>query len=524
MDAAAASGLSALNVSGTDQRYIVEGMMGGAAFFDYDGDGDIDLYVANGSRFEGFDGGEHPTNRLYRNDGGTFADVTGAAGAADTSWSMGCSVADFDNDGDEDLYVTNYGRNRLLENTGEGRFSDVAGPAGVGHSGWGTGSSFGDYDLDGDVDLYVANYVDFSLDYESTIPCVWKNIDVYCGPRGLLPAADVLYRNEGDGRFSDRTETAGMKEEYYGMAAVFADFDDDGRPDLFVANDTTPNLLYWNRGDGDFEEGALVAGVAYSGEGVIQGCMGAAVADYDNDGLFDIFVTNFADEFNALYRNEGSGFFSDISFPSRLASAGRTEVAWGTAFLDYDNDGDRDLFVANGHTYPEADLPEAESSYREKNLLFENRGDGTFEDASAVAGPGLAIEEVSRGASFGDYDDDGDVDIFVLNLNSMPQLLRNEAGTPGNYLKVRAVGRRSNRSGIGARIGLSAGGRWQHAQVLSGGSYLSHNDLRVHFGLGGASVVDSLVIRWPGGGIQTLRNLAANRSLTAEEPLSVRGD
>ena len=500
--------------------YIVEGMMGGAAFFDYDSDGDVDLYVTNGSTFEGFPAGHHPTNTLYQNADGNFEDVTATAAATDTSWSMGCAVADYDNDGDDDLYVTNFGANRLFANSGRGSFADATGIAGVGHTGWGTGCTFGDYDLDGDVDLYIANYVDFSRDYESTIPCKWKNIDVYCGPRGLLPAPDVLYRNEGDGHFTDQTAAARMTKEYYGMVAIFADLDDDGWPDLFVADDTTPNMLYMNDGvsGGGFTELALAAGVAYSGEGVIQGCMGAAVADYDNDGRLDIFVSNFADEFNTLYRNDGSGLFSDLSFPSRVASSGRTEVAWGTAFFDYDNDGDRDLFVANGHTYPQADLPRAESSYMEKNLLFENGGDGRFADVSAGAGPGLAVEAVSRGAAFGDYDDDGDLDVFVLNLNGAPTLLHNDGGSRGNYLLVRAVGTISNRGGIGARISVSAGGRHQYAQILSGGSYLSHNDSRAHFGLGEVGQVDSLVVRWPGGIVQKLVDVEANQLLTVTEP------
>ena len=521
VDRAAATGLVIDNVSGTTQSYIVEGMMGGAAFFDYDNDGDIDLYVTNGSSFEGFGAGQHPTNRLYRNTDGTFEDVTATAAASDTNWSMGCAVADYDNDGDDDLYLTNYGANRLFDNSGGGSFTDASNAARVGHESWGTGCTFGDYDLDGDVDLYVANYVDFSRDYKSTIPCEWKNIAVYCGPRGLLPARDVLYRNDGDGLFSDQTAAAEMTLEYYGMAAIFADFDDDGWPDLFVADDTTPNMLYMNQGAGEgggFAERALEAGVAYNGEGVIQGCMGAAVADYDNDGRLDLFVSNFTDEFNTLYRNDGFGLFSDLSFPSRVASSGRTEVAWGTAFFDFDNDGDRDLFVANGHTYPQADLPRAESSYKEKNLLFENRGDGSFADVSARAGPGLGVEAVSRGAALGDYDDDGDLDVFVLNLNGAPALLHNDGGSRGNYLLVRTVGTVSNRSGIGARISVSAEGRQQHAQVLSGGSYLSHHDSRAHFGLGQLSRVDSLVVRWPGGALQKLEGIAANQLITVTEP------
>ena len=516
VDRAADAGLTQHNVSGTDQSYIVEGMMGGAAFFDYDRDGDVDLYVTNGSSFAGFAAGEHPANQLYRNDGGRFVEV--AAGVGDTSWSMGCAAADYDNDGHTDLYVTNFGRNALYRNRGDGRFADMTTEAGVGDMGWGTGASFGDYDRDGDVDLYVANYVDFSRDYESPIPCLWKNVKVYCGPVGLLPAADVFYRNNGDGTFSEWTQQAGLAgEKFYGMSALFGDYDDDGWPDLFVANDSTPNLLFRNLQDGRFAEEALMAGVAYSGEGVTQGCMGAAWGDYDNDGLFDLFVTNFADEYNALYKNEGGGFFADVSFAAGVGAAPAELVSWGTGFFDYDNDGDRDLFVANGHTYPQADLPRVNSSYKQANSLFENR-DGRLVEVSVEAGPGFALRRVSRGTSFADYDGDGDIDLFVLNLNGPPALLRNDGDHDNHYLLVHTVGTKSNRDGIGARVIISAGGQTQHAEVQSGGSYLSHNDLRLHFGLGKAERVDRLEVRWPSGAVQVLRDIAADQVLTVVEP------
>ena len=518
VDRAADAGLTQRNVSGTDQSYIVEGMMGGAAFFDYDRDGDVDLYVANGSSFAGFAAGEHPANQLYRNDGGRFADVTVVAGVGDTSWSMGCAAADYDNDGHTDLYVTNFGRNTLYRNLGAGRFADVTVAAGVGDAGWGTGASFGDYDRDGDVDLYVANYVDFSRDYESPIPCLWKNVKVYCGPVGLLPAADAFYRNNGDGTFSEWTKQAGLQgAKFYGMSALFGDYDNDGWLDLIVANDSTPNLLFRNLQDGRFAEKALMAGVAYSGEGVAQGCMGAAWGDYDNDGLFDLFVTNFADEYNALYRNEGGGFFADVSFVAGIGAAPAELVSWGTGFFDCDNDGDRDLFVANGHTYPQADLPRVNSSYKQINSLFENR-DGRLVEVSAAAGPGFALRRVSRGTSFADYDGDGDIDLFVLNLNGPPALLRNDGDHDNHYLLVRTVGTASNRDGIGARVIISAGGQSQHAEVQSGGSYLSHNDLRLHFGLGQAEHVDRLEVRWPSGGVQVLSDIAADQVLTVVEP------
>lgn len=517
-DQAAASGLTGRNVSGSTQRYIVEGMMGGVAFFDYDGDDDPDLYLTNGSRFEGFARGEEPLDYLYRNDGGRFAEVAAAAGISDTAWSMGCAVADIDNDRDLDLYVTKFGRNTLYRNDG-GRFTDRTAAAGVGDPRWGTGCTFGDYDRDGDVDLYVANYVDFSRDYQSTIPCLWKNIPVYCGPLGLRPAPDVLYRNEGDGTFAEVSRQAGVAGElYFGMAAVFADLDVDGWPDLFVANDSTPNNLFRNEGSGRFSDTAVMAGVAYSGEGVRQGCMGAAVEDYDNDGLPDILVTNFADEHNTLYRNEGGGFFADVSFSSLVGTVGIREVAWGAVFLDADNDGDRDLYVANGHTYPQADLPQVNSSYAQPNWFFLNQGKGRFAEASDAAGTGLAVRAVSRGVAAADYDRDGDVDLAVLNLNDPPNLLRNEGTGAGNYLEVQLEGTRSNRAAIGARLVLSVDGRRQHAQIQSGSSYLCHHDLTVHFGLGPAAMADSLELSWPSGTRQVLRQVAANQLLKVREP------
>jgi hypothetical protein len=518
-DQAASLGLSARHVSGTSQSYIVETTSGGAAFLDYDNDGDLDVYLTNGSRFEGFPPGQHPRDQLYRNDGQAFADVTLEAGLGDTSWSMGCVAADYDNDGDLDLYLTNFGRNVLYRNEGNGRFADLTERAGVGHLGWSTGCTFGDYDRDGDVDLYVANYLDFDIYYRPPSPCTWKNVEVFCGPVGLVPAADVFYRNNGDGTFSEATREAGLAgPRNCGFGATFSDLDHDGWPDIFVADDTTPNMLFRNLGNGRFQDVALLAGVAYNGEGARQGCMGVALADYDNDGLTDIFVSNFSDEYNALYRNEGNGFFTDVSFASRVAAEGVWQVGWGTAFFDFDNDGDRDIFVANGHTYPQADLPQVHSRYRQRNLLFENTGDGRFAEISQRAGPGFEVEEVSRGAAFGDYDQDGDLDILVVNLNSAPTLLRNDGGNRNNWLLVKTVGQRSNRDGIGARLVLHAGGRRQYGEVQSGTSYLSHSDLRLHFGLGQAQVIDSLQVRWPSGAVQTLRKVAVNQVLEVVEP------
>ena len=521
VDVAAESGIDMTVVSGSeDQMYIVEGSLGGSAFFDHDNDGDADLYVTNGSRFSGFTPRQHPYNRLYRNVGeGQFTDVTSETAVGDTSWSLGCVAADYDNDGYTDLYVTNFGANKLYGNLGTGSFADVTAVAGVGDGGYGTGGAFGDFDRDGDVDLYVSNYIDFSLDYESTIPCVWKTVDIMCGPRGLLPQKDVFYRNEGDGTFTDATSAVGMGDkEFYGYGAVFADFNEDGWPDVFVADDMSPNQLFVNQGDGTFAEEGLVASVGFNGDGAEQGCMGVGVGDYDNDGHLDIFVTNFEGEHNTLYRNEGNGFFLDVSFVSRLAASGNPEVGWGTALFDFDNDGDKDIYAANGHTYPQADLPHTNASYAQLNFLFENLGNGTYADVSAQAGPGLAIEKVSRGASFADYDDDGDVDLFVVNLNAAPDLLRNDSDSGNSYLLVETVGTVSNRNGIGTRIEVEAAALRQVNEVRSGGSYLSHDDLRVHFGLGQASKVDRVTLRWPSGIVQVLKEVAVNQVLRVTEP------
>jgi len=519
VDVAAQLGVDALSTSGRDIEYIVEGSIGGSAFFDYDNDGDIDLYVANGSSFDGFAPGEHPTNRLYRNEGGRFVDVTVEAGVGDTSWSLGCVAADYDNDGDTDIYIATFGRNTLYNNNGDGTFTDATVAAGVGDPGYGTGAAFGDYDRDGDLDLYVSNYIDFSIHYESTVPCVWKTLDIMCGPRGLLPQADVFYRNNGDGTFSDVTDAVGMGgKEYYGYGVIFSDLNSDGWPDVFVADDMSPNMLFMNQGDGTFSEEGLASGVGFSGDGQEQGCMGVAVGDYDGDGHFDVFITNFEGEYNVLYENQGDGFFLDASFVAGVTVRGNPEVGWGTGFFDYDNDGDEDLFVANGHTYPQADAPYTNASYRQPNFLLENDGNGRFTDISDKAGPGLAILEASRGASFADFDDDGDIDIFVLNLNSIPNLLRNDGGNANNYLFVKTTGSRSNRDGIGTRIELTAGGKTQVREVRSGASYLSHNDMKAHFGLGKAEKVDRIVLRWPSGVVQTMADVAVNQVLEAVEP------
>ena len=522
VDVAASSGIELLNVSGGyNKQYIVEVKGGGAAtFVDYDSDSDLDLYVINGAILEGFPPGQEARNALYRNDGERFVDVATQAGVDDAGWGMGCVAADYDNDGDADLLVTNFGPDVLYRNEGDGTFTDVTEAAGVTDRRWNTGAAFGDYDLDGDLDLYVASYIDFDPEFrpQSQRSGMWKGLQVMYGPRGLKGEPDVLYRNEGDGTFTDVTEAAGVMDEagYYGFAVLFGDYDLDGDPDIYIANDSTPNFLYRNEGDGTFTDVAPTAGVAYSGDGVEQSGMGACFGDYDNDGRPDLIVTNFADDYNTLYHNEGHGFFSDITFGAgELGEESYPFVGWGVGFIDYDNDADLDIFVANGHVYPEVDTSGV-GSYRQTNQMFRN-DDGHFQEESARLGPGLAVAEVSRGAAFGDYDNDGDIDIAVVNMNSTPSLLRNDGGNRHHWLQVKTVGVRSNRDGIGARVRVTAGGVTQMREVSAGSSFLSGNDLRLHFGLGRATVAERVEINWPSGTVDNLQNVSADQILIVRE-------
>ena len=523
VDVAAEGGVTLMNVSGDgEQQYLVDAFMGGSAFFDYDRDGDLDLYVLNGSRVGGFPGRDRPRNALYRNEGATFSNATEESGLGDTGWGMGCAVADYDNDGDADIYVTNYGSNALYENRGDGAFADVAQRAGVfGDEAFSTGCAFFDYDRDGDLDLYVANYVDFDHFMETTPDRrhEWRGLTVHFGPHGMRGEADVFYRNEGEGVFSDATAVAGLvdRDMLYGLGVVAGDYDNDGDSDIYVANDTGPNYLYENRGDGTFTDVAWMKGAAYGEGGEPQGCMGIAFGDYDNDAYPDILVTNFWEETNTLYHNDGGRFFSDLTFDAGVGLESFQFLAWGTGFFDYDNDGDKDLFVANGHVYPQVDRANLGVSYAQTNQLFENMGDGTFAEVSLTSGAGLQIEKVSRGASFGDYDEDGDLDIFVLELNDLPTLLRNDGGDRNNYLIVRTEGTESNRDGIGARVKLRCGDVTQVNEVRSGSSYLSQNDSRVHFGLGECTTVNRLEVFWPSGLVESFEALSANRVLVIRE-------
>ena len=533
-DVTARAGISFRHVNGaTGKRYFIETMGPGCAFLDYNDDGYLDIYMVNGHDLAGTNLAK-ATNILYRNNGdGTFADVTQKAGVGDAGYGMGVVAADYDNDGDIDLYITNYGPNVLYRNDGDGSFTDVTQKAGVGNDRWGVGCAFLDYDSDGYLDLYVANYVDFSLEHprETLIPYLpvgagqgaMADVTAYPHPDGFNGAADVLYRNRGDGTFADVTRKAGVyNPEGKGMGIVCGDYDNDGDVDLYVANDLTPNFLYRNNGDGTFTDVALLTGVAYSEDGKAESSMGVDFGDYDRDGYMDLIVPNFQGEATRLYRNTGDGFFADESATSGIGAATRAYVGWGVGFLDYDNDGGLDLFIAAGHVLDNVKLFDTSTSYPQRNFLFKNSGPGTmgaytFTDVSAVAGGGLAVAKSSRGAAFGDYDNDGDVDILVVNCNDAATLLRNDGGNRGHWLRIKTEGVRSNRDGIGARIKAIAGNLIQVREVRSGSSLYCQNDLGASFGLGDSSKVDRIEIRWPSGITDTLVNLSADQSIKVRE-------
>ena len=515
-DVTAACGLDfRMHSGGRVKNYIIEAKGGGGAFLDYDGDGWLDIYLVNGSRLEGYpDPATAPTNALYRNMGdGTFANYTRTAGVGDAGWGMGCAAADYDQDGDLDLYVTNYGPNVLYRNEGNGQFRDVGQTSGVDLAGWSTGATFGDYDGDGDPDLYVAQYLHFAPERVPPRGGMWKGVLVFAGPLGLPGAQDVLYRNEGNGQFRDVTRQAkvGQFAPTYGLSSLFCDYDNDGDPDLYVANDSAPNFLYRNEGNGQFRDVGVEAGAALSAEGGAQAGMGIAYGDYDGDGDGDLLVTHFEDDYNTLYGNQGDGRFSVVSAAAGLAEPSLPHLSFGTFFFDYDNDQDQDLFVANGHVYPQI-RHLAPDGYAEPNQLFANQGPaGAYRFAEVAAGD-VSRPAVSRGTAKGDYDNDGDVDVLVFNLAGPPQLLRNDGGNQRNWLSLRVVG------GLGAKVSIASGGVKQTTEIVSGDSFLSHSDGRVHFGLGFNQVADWIEIRWPSGRVQRLKDVAANQFLTVEEP------
>jgi enediyne biosynthesis protein E4 len=522
VDVAAEAGLVLRNVSGGDEAKwtILESTGAGACFLDVEGDGDLDVYVVNGGTLADSPSAAPVRDALYLNDGrGRFTDATRAAGLEESAWGGGCAAGDYDNDGDPDIYVTNFGPDTLLQNQGDGTFRDVTAAAGLGHEArWGIGAAFFDADRDGDLDLYVANYVRLDVADPEVLRrrCRWKGGEVYCGPNGFEGDPDVFYLNRGDGTFEDGSAAAGVgRDSSYGMGVVAGDVDGDGDTDLFVANDTQANLLLVNDGTGRFTDLALPAGVALSGDGREQAGMGADLGDADGDGDEDLFITHFSDDYHTLFRNEGGLVFTDVTAASGLDAATRSSLGWGGGFFDYDNDGDLDLFVAGGHVFPGVERFDPATAYRQRNLLFENDGRGHF---AAVAPAGsLAVPGTGRGAAFGDWDDDGDLDVLVVQLDAPPALLRNDGGNARAWLKVRLRGRRSNRDGIGARVSLTAGGRTQVREMRLNAGYGSSHDPRLHFGLGSAAKAELLEVRWPSGRVQQARDLPAGHLITLDE-------
>ena len=524
-DIAAASGLTSENVYGGLQRkdYILETTGNGAAIFDYDGDGRNDIFIANGTRLKGQENAGSPP-QLYHNEGnGHFKNVAAQAGLKYEGWGQGVCVGDYDNDGHPDFLVTYYGHNILYRNRGDGTFEDATEKAKLPVTGmrYGSGCSFTDYDRDGKLDLFVANYVDLDLN-KTPRPgqsgfCDWKGIPVMCGPRGLPLARNILYHNNGNGTFTDVSEAAGILKPggRYGLGVVSADFDNDGWPDIYVACDMTPSLLFHNLHNGTFEERGAEAGVAYNFDGALQAGMGVAVADYDNDGLLDIAKTNFSGDLTSLFHNDDGKFFTDVSREAGLGA--RQYLGWGAAFIDVDDDGLRDLVVANGHVYPEVEGKQLGDTYLQPTILYRNEGHGKFKDVSASAGPAWKVSRPARGLAVGDVDGDGRPEILIVNMNSTPSLLKNSA-PQGHYLNVVLTGTKSNRSAIGARVAITAEGRKLIDQVTSGGSYYSQNSLTLHFGLGAAKQVEKIEVRWPSGIVQQVNATLADRTLHLTEP------
>ncbi len=517
--------------SGTpEKKTIIEAPGSGVALLDYDNDGWLDIYLLNGSTFRALKG-EEPAPRamlLHNNHDGTFTDVTDKAGVANERWGFGVAVADYDNDGWPDIYVSNFGKNRLYHNNHDGTFTDVAEKAGVTLGGWSTGPTWGDYDHDGLLDLFVPGYAKFDADNppvagKRPIPedaCQFRGVSVFCGPLGLVGESDHLFHNNGDGTFTDVSVKAGVSDPLgsYGFQGVFVDVDDDGWVDLVVANDSVPNFLYRNRRDGTFEDVSLISGFALTEEGRAQASMGIAVGAYNRDGKVDLYTTSFSDDYNCLYRNEGGGNFTDVTFRADLGKPTIPFLSWGTGFLDFDNDGLLDIFVANGHVYPIVDQMDWGTTYAQRPQLFRNLDGKKFQEVPPATGSGLADLLTARGAAFGDLFNDGHIDVVLNNMDSTPTLLRNVVKNGNHWITLKLVGGpKSPRDAVGAKVFLTAGGFRQRGDVTSGGSYGSSSDLRVHFGLGSATKIDRTEIDWPSGAKESVSVLAIDRIWTVTE-------
>ena len=524
-DVAQFAGIHFRHISGSPQKnYIFEAKGGGVGLIDYDQDGFLDIYFVNGSTLEDVQAGVSHPNALYHSNGdGTYTDVTAKAGVGGRGWGMGCAVGDYDNDGWPDLYVTCVNGNILYHNNHDGTFSDVTEHARLKDGRWSTSAAFVDYDRDGYLDIYVANNIQVDI-WKSPLSfrkpdCDYRGVRVMCGPRGLPGALDALYRNNHDGTFTDVTQQAGVLERTasYGLGVAVGDYNNDGWPDIYVANDSMPSYLYENQKNGKFKEIGLMAGVAVSDDGLEQAGMGVDFGDYDNDGWLDITKTNFSFDNNNLYHNERDGHFLDLAKPAGIASASRMMVCWGTRFLDYDNDGWKDIIVAAGHVYPHLiNNPVGGEKYYQPRLLFRNLGNGRFADVSDHSGPGIQEVRASRGLALGDLDNDGDIDAVVVNMDGAPSILRNEGGNGRNWLTIRLNGTASNRMGLGARIKATTGRLEQIAEATTSGSIFSAGDSRVHFGFGAARQAD-LEIRWPSGKVQTLKGVRANQIVRIDE-------
>lgn len=531
VDIAAQVGLTEPTIYGgvEHKKYIIETNGCGVAFLDYDNDNWIDILLLNGTRLEGFPADRAPTIKLYHNNGnGTFTDVTGKANLKLSGWASSVCVGDYDNDGHEDFFITYWGQNHLYRNNGNGTFSDVTSKAGLATKGtrWGSGCTFIDYDRDGKLDIFVANYLKFDLanapEPGKGANCLWKGVPVNCGPKGLPTDTNLLYHNNGDGTFTDVSEKSGIAKVQgrYSMTATTTDYNDDGWPDIYVACDSTASTLYRNNHDGTFTDVALETGSAYNEDGQPQAGMGVTIADFNHDGLLDIFKTHFSDDLPILYRNTGRNYFEDAS---RAAGFDHSPyVQWGTGFADFDNDGWADLMIVTGNVYPEVEKVFKEYPSRSPRLLFRNLGNGRFQNVSATAGAGVTTAKSSRGCAFGDFDNDGDLDVLIMNMNEPPSLLRNEYISPGksqthNWLKVKLIGTESNRSAIGARVQIKTASGIQVQELTSQSSYYSHNDSRIHFGLGNSQKADEIKIRWPNGRVETVQDIPGNKLVTIKE-------